>query len=267
MRVSWFACVCSVVLVVVLSSAKEDRQENGPLQIPFVESRLCAISINSDRNLQLELVQVSPKYTINIDLSLSKYGNESQIDAKGMGDNVTIVTRDKLDLSVFQRQYITVFRKDNVLAVYRAGQVKPFLVYVYKGKHKIDFGEFEVMMHRGPRGRSFIGIPSISGSGVRHKAMAKPHGKVISRELNAIKMETNKRLAIMDDFMKKVKIHKLSLDNLKTVQGILDHPVAQPLTVLDYYGIKVSDKYKTLSKELFVKIRPKIKARIRKLSR
>ena len=252
--------------VLVVTSGARDMLKNGPLQIPLVESRLCVMSLKSDRNVQLEFVEVQePKRSFIISLAMAKYDNESQIETPKLGDGTAIVSRDTIDLQLATEQYISIFRKNNVVAVYRAGLTKPFLVYEYKGAENIDFGDFNVWYHTGPRDRSFLGIPSVSGSGKRIKAFAEPHGKVIKKELHEIRREMYRRLRILGTYLQKIDIQNVPKDTLLTLKSILDDNLSCQLALLDYYGVKMKGKYEAQRETLFKQTRPEINARISKI--
>lgn len=264
MYVLSFLCVC---IALMLSSSAVDLEKNGPYKVPVSESHLCALSIDSDKDFQIDLVQIYPRKTISIFIAMTKYNSESQIVATGVGDTVAIVTRDKIDLRESHQQMISIFRKNNVLAMYRAGQIKPVLVYVYKGPEKIDFGNFEDVVHTGSRGYRSLGAPIISDNGATIKTMAEPHGEVIRKELHMIRREINRRLGIMDAYLKKIQIQQLPLDTLKTIEQIFQKYFSYQVSLLDYYGVELKRKYKAYKETIFKKKRPEIIARIKSLSK
>lgn len=225
----------------VFAGTAVDMVTQGPFLLPIVESRLCILAIHSPHNnVELRLVHQHDKtMSVTISLAMAKYKSETQISAAGLGDNVTIVSRDKLHLS---EQLISLFRIDNVLAVFRAGQVKPVLVYQSIWPVKVNFEDYLLYYTSGPRGAYAVHTTSLGERGYS-LPQAAPHGEAVAEELHLIRRETRRRLGIMNAFFKKIQIDKLPPGPLRTIVKVLDSNVMQQLFVLDYYDAKLKGKY------------------------
>lgn len=248
-----WACIEAATLAV-------DLETRGPFLLPLAaEARLSVLAVHSPRNnVELRLVMPFVNRNVTISLAMAKYDLESQISASGLDDDVAIVSRDKLNLKA---QLISVFRKKNVLAVYRAGQFKPVLVYEYKGSKKVDFGKYYMFYSSGPRGAYSVNTTGLEEQGYG-EALAQPHGEAVTKELYGIQREIKRRLGIMNAFLNKEKMDKWSPEALKTMDMILDSLVMPHLFLLDYYGMKLTGRYARYRRAVIGERRPAIKARI-----
>lgn len=253
---AWVLCV-----LVTLAGDALELETRGPFLLPLAETRLSVLAVHSPyNNVELRLVEPFINRNVTISLAMAKYDQESQISATGLNDDLAVVSHDKLDL---KEQIISIFRKKNVVAVYRAGQYKPVLVYEYKGtKKRIDFGKYIFFYSSGPRGSYTIHTTRLEERGYGAE-LAQPHGAAVTNELHGIRREINRRLGIMNAFLNKRQIDKWSPKALKTIDKLLEELVMPHLFLLDYYGVKLKGRYKRYRKVVIGERRPAIKARIK----
>lgn len=253
-----WAWVCG--MAAVLGGATLDMATQGPFLLPLAESRLCVLAVHSPHNsVELRLVHKRDlALSVTVSLALTRYKGETQLSAAGLGDNVTVVSRDDLRLS--GQQLLSLFRIDNVLAVFRAGQVKPILVYQSIWPLKVNFEDFLLYYTSGPRGAYSV---HTTGLGERGYSLpqAAPHGEAVAEELHLMKRETRRRLGIMNAFFKKIQIDALPPRPLRTIAKLLDSNVMQQLFVLDYYDAKLKGKYLRY-RQVVAEKRSDIKARL-----
>lgn len=247
------------VVAATLAARAVDLATQGPYMVPITETRLCVLGVYSPHgNIELRLVRPTDKKSVTVSLAMSKYDHESQISAVDVGDNVAAVSRDKLNLT---RQLISIFRKDNVLAVYRAGQVKPVLVYKNKRPGNIDFADFTTLYMSGPRDNFTVHLYDLDKQGP-YKALAEPHGKAVRNELNAIRKEIYTRLKFLNVVLKDELLNIMSQQNVKEVNDLVENLVLRQLFVLDYYGVTLDDSYEKLRQKLINSTMPRVKQRL-----
>lgn len=243
-----------------LAGAEVKLTTQGPYELPLTETRLCVIAIHSPlNNVELKLANPHNGKSVTISLAMTKYGNQSQVSAAGLGDNVAIVSRDLLNLKT---QLISIFRKDNVLAVYRAGQVKPVLVYQSKSPEKMDFVDFTTLYMSGPNEGYTVHIFDLDKRGYG-KALAQPHGKAVSNELNAIQKVVKTRLSFLDIIIKHNLLNSMSMQDLREINELVEAMVLRQLFVLEYYGIKLQGNYAKVQQTLVSTVMPIMRQKLK----
>ena len=211
---------------------------SSPLfQLPTWECSLSIFGVQADGDIHLTLIHLDHGRSLNISFEIRAYDGESQVTPSWLGDLVSVVTKEEVDLSLDEYTWFSIFRSKEVVTLYSAGATQPFLVYfnnhTANETNFLEFNSFQVSSLRNASW-DFIGDKYDD-----ENEATVPQG--LESELQMVVEGTESRLDVIENFIETVSVNKLKKSNIRELLSEL-YWIKSYMMLINYYGYSMEGR-------------------------
>lgn len=245
----WVAMVAAAVVVVAWGAEGLERPfvvtgiihtsaSSSPMyQLPTWESPVSIFGVEADGDVHLTLLNLVNGRSLNISLEIRAYDNESQVTGNGVGDLLSIVTQEEMDLDLDEFSWFSIWRTKQGVAVYEASTTYPFLLYFNNNTvNETDFREFNAFQVSSLRNASWDFI----GDKYEDENEATVP-KELASELQGVVEGIQPRLSVIETFYQTRSLAQLNISSIRDLASEL-YWAKSYVMLINYFGYKLEGR-------------------------